>query len=158
MRVSLLALLALLALPLLVLTTAGCAKKSGGSATAAPAADVMGKVNVPKDDNSRSFAGKILSHDITNFTPSGGDGMKFVYKTLSFRNDNTWDADAVLGEGEDSVGCKEHGTWTMEAAKDEHTADMAWVRDHTTCPGRDQSATLRVNVSIAKGEYTISMR
>lgn len=152
--------LALIALPVLLLAP-GCKKKEDKTETtssSAPSADVLGKVNVPNDDNSKAFAGKILTHDVSNFTPSDGYGMKFVYKTLHFSNDNTWMAEAIVGEGDESVGCKESGTWTMDAASDEHTADMSVKMDKTTCPGRQQSDMMRLNVNIAKGEYAISIR
>ena len=145
-------------LPVLLLSTPGCKKKEDKTETAAPSADVLGKVDIPKDDNSKAFAGKILTHQVTNFTPADGYGMKFVYKTLTFVNDNTWNADAVVGEGDESFGCKESGTWTMEAASDEHTANMEWKMSKTTCSGRQQSDMMRVNVSIAKGDYSISRR
>lgn len=150
----------LAALPLLLLAAPACKKKEDNTAPAAsaPSADVLGKVDVPNDDLSKAFAGKILTHVVTNYTLADGNGMKFVYKSLTFSNDNTWWSDAVIGEGDDSVGCKEQGTWSMESASDEHTANVSLKMDKTTCPGREQSGMTRLNVNIAKGEYTISGR
>ena len=147
-------------LPVLLLTfvaAPGCKKKETETAPAANT-DVLGNVNIPKDDNSKAFAGKILTHDITNFTPADGYGMKFMYKNLHFKNNNSWGADAVLGSGDESVDCHEAGTWTMEPATDEHTADVNVVLSDTTCPGRQSKNIMRLNVNIAKGEYTISLR
>ncbi len=147
------------ALVLGLLLAPGCKKKEAETAPAAnTSADVLGKVSIPAGDTSKAFAGKILTHDVTNFTPGDGYGMKFVYQSLKFYNDNTWLAEAVIGQGDDSVACKEHGTWTMDEAKDDHTADMSWKLEHTTCPGRENQNMIRVNVNIEKGEYTISLR
>lgn len=148
------------ALPLFLLAGAGCGKKADNTAPASSGAssDVLGKAEVPSDSVSKAFAGKILTHVVTNYTLADGNGMKFVYKSLTFSNDNGWVADAVIGEGEDSLGCKEQGTWSMEAASDEHTANVSLQMDKSSCPGREQSGTTRLNVYIAKGEYTISGR
>ena len=137
----------------------GCKKKETTTAPAAnTSAEVLGKVQIPAGDDSKAFAGKILTHEVTNFTPGDGYGMKFKYSSLKFYNDNTWLAEATLGEGDDSVACKEHGTWTMDTATTEHTADMSWKLEHTTCPGRESLNMIRVTVNIEKGEYTISRR
>lgn len=151
---------ALSALLLLALVAApGCKKKETTTAPAAnAAADALGNVDIPKDATSKTFAGKILTHDVTNFAPTDSYAAKLVYKTLHFKNNNSWGADAVLGVGEDSVGCHESGTWTMEPASDDHTADVNVKITDTTCPGRQQQNMMRLHVHIEKGEYTISVR
>ncbi len=137
----------------------GCGKKDTETAPSAGASnDALGKVDVPDDANSKAFAGKILANQVTGYSPADGYGMKFVYKTLTFRNDNSWSADAILGEGEDSVACIERGTWTMDVATDEHTADMSWKLEDTTCPGRQSQNMMRVNVHIEKGVYSLQNR
>lgn len=147
-------------IPVLLLglvVTPGCKKKETTTAPAASNVD-LGKVVIPAGEASKAFAGKILTHDVTNFTPADTYGAKFSYRTLKFYNDNTWLAEATLVGQDASVDCKEHGTWTMEEAKDEHNADMSWKLVNTTCPGRESLNMMRVNVNIEKGEYTISFR
>lgn len=146
-----------LVLALAFIVTPGCKKKEAAT-TASPNADVLGDVNIPKDDNSKMFATRILQRPITDFSPVDSMGAKLIYKTLTFKNNNAWIAESVLGVGDESVNCTESGLWSMDAATDDHTANMTWDVNKTTCPGRSESNTIRVNVNIEKGEYTISRR
>lgn len=142
-----------------LLALAACGnKKAAPAAAAAGGGDLLGNVAVPDDKASEAFATKILTHQITNFSPADNTGLKFVYKTMTFKNDNSWVADAYLGEGQDSIGCEEKGTWKMEPAIDDHNANMEWSLSKSTCPGRPQENIMRVKVTIAQGQYDIKVR
>lgn len=143
-----------------ILVLSGCGKKNTPAAggEAAGGGNLLGNVQIPDDANSRAFAEKLLTHQVTNFSPADNTGLKFAYKTLTFKNDNSWVADAYIGEGQDSIGCEERGSWTMDAADDEHNATMQWTLKKSTCPGRPQENIMRVKVTIEKGEYDIKIR
>lgn len=142
-----------------LLALGGCGKKTPPAAAAGGSGgDLLGNVAIPDDKLSRAFAEKLLTHPVTNFTPADNTGLKFAYKTLTFKNDNSWVADAYIGDGQESVGCEERGSWKMDAAEDEHNAIMQWTLNKSTCPGRPQENILRVKVTIAQGEYDIKIR
>lgn len=147
-------------LPLLLVSLVACGPKKSDGAGASPAAgqDVEMPTDVPKDENSQAFARKLMKNQATNFKPTDASGASFVYKTLTFKPDMSWRAEAVMEADGETMDCAEMGSWTMDAADDEHSAMMTWKLGKTTCAGRPENNTMRVKVRIEKGEYTIQVR
>jgi hypothetical protein len=149
--------------PAILLTTLalfGCAPKhtGGGAAATSSPAESGGSVSnakVPDDATSKAFAEKLLKFQAKDFRPADNNGAGFIYKTITFRDDNTWVAEAQMSADDETVDCKEAGTWTMDPAADEHTASMEWKLDKTTCAGRPENNIMRVKVGIDQGEYRI---
>lgn len=143
---------------LLPLLACGDKKAPASSGSSAPAAESVDGAKIPADANSKAFAAKLIRVDAKDFEPSDASGAKFVYKTVDFRNDNTWWAEAQMTADGESFDCKEQGTWEMDPAMDDHTAEMTWKLARSTCAGRPQEATMRVKVGIEQGEYRIVFR
>ena len=142
---------------------AGCAKKA--ETKTAPAADnaaakeeAIEGARFPNDDLSRSFVERLIRVDAKDFRPTDAGTTMFIYKTIDFKNDNTWTAQAMFSADGESVDCKESGTWEMDKASSEHTAPMTWQLTQSRCPGRPQEQTMRMEVTIEKGEYTVKVR
>jgi hypothetical protein len=138
-----------------------CGKKDAPAASSGDAAvsgNAAAGASIPDDANSRAFAEQLVKTAVHNFSPADNTGMAFVYVTLTFRSDNTWVALSRLGDGDESVDCKETGTWTMEPATSASSAAMEWKLTETTCPGRPKNNIMRAMVSIEGGEYRISFR
>ena len=145
----------------LVLALTGCGeKKPAASPSAGGAANlVTDATKIPKDDNSRTFAERLLRNPAKDFKPTDANtGAKFIYNELNFKPDNTWAANATMYAGGEEIACAERGEWAMEAASDANTADMVWTVTYTNCPSRPQNNIMRLNVHIEKGEYTFQFR
>ncbi len=152
----------ILPLATLVLFTA-CAKKAEAPKAAAAQYDAAAEEPVegakhPDDANSKSFVERLIRVEAKDFKPTDATGAGFVYKTLDFRNDNTWFAQAQMTADGETFDCKEEGTWEMDAALDEHTAPITTKLTRTSCAGRPDNEVLRLKVKIEKGEYTIVFR
>lgn len=149
---------------LLVLAPAllvGCAKKAEpktAPAQDAPKGETVEGAKFPDDKTSAAFAEKLIRVEAKDFKPTDASGAGFKYKTIDFRNDNTWWAEAEMTADGETIDCKEQGTWEMDAATDENTAPMTWKLSRTTCAGRPSEAIMRVKVNIEKGEYRIVFR
>lgn len=145
---------------LAVLCLVACGKKdapasSGGeNAKAASAASA----DVPKDQNSQDFATWLINHPVHSFKPVDNGGASFVYVTMSFRADNSWVTTARMGDGEDTIECKEEGTWTMEPAESAAVAMMTWHMTRSTCPGRPPETIMRTKVAADGTDYRIYFR
>jgi hypothetical protein len=150
-----------LPLATLLLLTA-CAKKAdapkASAEAAGPAEESIEGAQYPADPNSKSFVERLIRVEAKDFRPTDAPGAAFVYKTIDFRNDNTWTAQAVMTADGESFDCKEQGTWEVDPAMDENTASMTTKLTKTSCAGRPDSETLRLKVKIEKGEYTIVFR
>lgn len=146
-------------LPFLLLTLFACGGASKKDVGTSPAAEsVEMPKDIPQDAASQAFARKLMKNQVVNFRPTDASGASFVYKTLTFKPDNSWDAESGMEADGETIECREVGSWTMDAAEDEHTAMMTWTLGKTTCPGRPEQGKLRVKVHIEKGEYTIQIR
>lgn len=139
---------------------AACGKKEepASSGSTAAADNAAAGANVPNDANSKAFAAELIKNPVHNFAPSDNSGARFVYVTLTFAKDNTWIALSRLGEGDESVDCKEMGTWTMDPATSATSATMEWKLTETTCPGRPKNNIMRASVNMEGGDYKISFR
>lgn len=148
-----------------LLLLSACAKKddapqSSGQAAASAASqeESIEGAKFPNDKTSEAFAERLIRVEAKGFRPTDAPGAAFVYKTLDFRNDNTWFAQAQMSAGGETIDCKEEGTWEMDPAMDEHTAALTTKLTRTSCAGRPENETLRLKVKIEKGEYTIVFR
>jgi len=149
---------AFLALSTLILAP-GCKKKEAETAPAAGAGNVLKGATLPEGDDAKAFATTLMTHKAVDIKPTDNGDMPFVYKTLAFSAENNgWLADAVLGQGADSIPCQEIGTWKIEEVKSPSTAVMTWSVNKTTCAGRAPQNTMRVEVTIKDGNYDVSMR
>lgn len=142
----------------LVLTSA-CGKKNTGGDAAAGATDVLKGATLPDDANARAFAANLVTHKAIDIRPTDSGEMSFIYKSLSFTGENNgWLAEAVLGQGQDSIACQEIGDWKVESAESADTATMVWTLNKTTCAGRAANNVMRVKVTIKDGNYDIAFR
>lgn len=144
-----------------ILLAAACGEKTETNTAAAadaPQAESIDGATVPGDEASRSFATSLVRTNVTNFKPTDAAGAKFVYKTVDFRGDNTWEAAAEMSADGETIECRESGTWEMDAAESATTANMTWAMTKSTCAGRPDTDNLRLKVTVAKGEYTIVFR
>lgn len=140
----------------------GCGDKKEAPASSgdeAQKASSTAGVDAPKDKNSQEFVRNLIDHPVHNFSPSDTSGLKFTYVTLTFAADNTWMALARLGEGDDSMDCKEMGTWTMDPAESATVATMEWKLTKSTCAGRPQANIIRAKVNqTSAADYNIQIR
>lgn len=143
----------------LVLALTGCGEKKPASASAGGGNSenlVTGDTKVPNDENSRSFAERLLRNPAKDFKPTDNNsGAKFIYHELNFKPNNTWVANATMYADGEEIDCVERGEWQMEAASDANTAEMTWTLNYTNCPSRPQNNIMRVKVHIEKGDYTV---
>lgn len=143
-----------------LLALTGCGdKKPAASTSAASESLITAETNIPKDENSRAFAERLLKHDAQNFKPTDNNtGASFIYNTVSFKPNNNFQADATMVAQGEEIKCVERGTWEMEAADSASTATMMWRVNYTNCPGRPAENVLRLKVTIEKGAYEIAFR
>lgn len=140
-----------MALPL-ALILAACGPKEA-PVEAAPAE--VGP-QVPDDASSRKFAEKLLTLQIISWSPSDGGAVQFMYNTLSFKRNNTWNGDANVSILDEEMACQESGGWVMDPAQSDNTANVEMTVEKTSCPGRDIGAKIRVEASILQdGSYKL---
>ena len=149
-------------IPLLVLSlflAPGCGKKKATTGGGAASADrVTAQTKIPDDAKSKAFAEKLLTQIVQDFKPSDNSEAQFVYRTVTFQPDNSWQAVAQMTAQGETIDCQELGEWSMDPADDEHTAAMEWKVNKTTCAGRPETGMLRLKVTIEGGEYNIKFR
>ncbi len=134
----------------LALVLAACGPKE---ASVQAAAEVVGP-QVPDDASSRKFAEKLLALQILNWSPSDGGAVQFMYNTLTFKRDNTWQADANVSILDEEMACQEGGTWAMDPAQSDNTAFVDVAVEKSTCPGREPPTTIRIEANIlGDGSY-----
>lgn len=136
----------------------GCGKKNEPASGGEAAASSGVKANVPGDANSQAFAKAILSTPVRSFRPVSAGEVEFTYVTMTFKEDNSWLALAKMGAGDETVDCKEAGTWIMEPAESATTAMMEWKVANTDCPGRPANNIMRTKVVVKDGKYEIYFR
>ena len=117
------------------------------------------KTKLPGDATSKSFGEKLLAAKIVDFEPPGDGGLPFIYETLVFKADNTWEAEAYLDAGDERMDCTESGTWTMDKAESDTVAPVNWVVEKTDCPAREKGKKARAQLSIqSDGDVTAEFR
>ena len=143
----------------LIFTGACGKKKPAETAPTDGGGNVLKGATLPDDENARAFAKNLLTHKATDIRPMDNGEMPFIYKTLSFTAENNgWQADAVLGQGQDSIPCQELGAWKIESAESAEVATMTWTLNKTTCAGRAPNNVMRVQVTLKDGAYDIAFR
>jgi hypothetical protein len=133
-----------MALPLAFLLAACGPKEAAVEAAPAQAAGP----NVPDDGSSRKFGEKLVNLQVVAWSPSDGGAVQFMYNSLAFRRDNTWQADATVSILDEEVSCQENGAWTMDPAQSDNTATVELTVGKTSCPGRDVGTSIRLEASI----------
>jgi hypothetical protein len=137
----------------------GCKKKEAETSPAEGGGGVLKGAMVPDDDNAKAFARNLVTHKATDIRPMDNGEMSFIYKSLTFTAENNgWMADAVVGQGQDSLPCQELGDWKIESADSETSATMVWTLNKTTCAGRAPNNVMRVKVTIVNGNYDVAFR
>jgi hypothetical protein len=144
----------------LFLTLTGCGeKKPANTAASSASAGVTDETKIPDDDMSRAFANRLIGNPIRDFKPTDNSDALFIYKTMTFKANNAWNAQGELTAQGEKVECVERGTWKMDGASANDTATMEWAVDYTNCPGRPANNIMRVKVNISQsGVYTIQFR
>lgn len=137
-------------LPLLVLLAA-CGEKAppanAGSASSESApANVSG---APSDGASQSFARALVGLDIKDFSASGAAGATFVYRSFRFNPDGTFAADGFVKIEDESMDCRESGTWAMDPADSATVASVSWKVADTNCAGRESGAETRAKIDLS---------
>lgn len=147
-----------LALTALVLLTACGKKDTPTESSGDAAASASSGAAVPADKDSQEFAKTLIATPVHNFSPADAGSVKFEYVTLTFKADNTWLAVSRMGIGDETIDCKEQGTWTMDPAERANTATMEWKLSETTCPGRPTENIMRTKVVFKEGKPEIFFR
>ncbi|MCP4803715.1 MAG: hypothetical protein GY913_14965 [Proteobacteria bacterium] len=136
-----------------------CGEKEETSTAAADEAATPSSDVVPDDKASQQFAKKLYDLDIKRFRPVEGDGIKLEYDSFSFSPDGSWFATGAVSVADETMECKERGTWTMETAVDSDTADMGWTVEDTSCAGREAGAEQRLQMTILdNGQFKVKFR
>jgi hypothetical protein len=144
-------------IPSLFLLLVACGDKAAPVEAAPEAAPVGPKI--PDDAQSHRFAEKLMALQISDWAPDDSGDVEFKYTRLTFNPDNTWVATGYVAVIDERVDCKEVGSWQMDPAESETTANMTWTIEKTTCPGREAGRELRLSMSIlANGQFKVKMR
>lgn len=140
-------------------TLVACGEKEESSTSAVEEATESASTVVPADKVSQAYGKRLFSAEITRFKPVDGGGADFVYDDLTFKPDGSWSANGKVTIADESMECKEMGTWTMDPAESESQATLSWTVDKTNCAGREDGTTLRAMLILDKdGSYTVKMR
>lgn len=143
----------------LVLTGCGDKKPAANNGTASSGAAVTENTKVPDDDNSRAFAEKLLSKDVVDFKPTDNNSdAAFIYKTVHFKANNSWEAAAKMYAQGEEIDCAERGTWEMDAATSSNSANVTLTVNYTNCPGRPANNIMRLNFTFDNGGWRIGFR
>ena len=131
-----------------------CGEKAAppaSSATATPRV-TLDNVDIPGDSKSKAFAMRLLATPLSELQPTDAAGAKFVYKTMTFSNGNTWSADAYLYYAAEDIqiDCKESGTWSMTPAESNELAGVNWKVEKTDCSGREAGGETRAMLTLGK--------
>ena len=143
-----------------LLFTGACKKKEPETAVIESTGPVLKGAMVPDTENAKGFARNMVTHDAAWIRPTDGAGASFQYKSIKFTPENNgWSAEAVMGDGAESVACTEIGSWEIQEADSENSAIVALKMNKTTCAGRPETSTMRMKINIdATGKYTVEMR
>jgi hypothetical protein len=115
-------------------------------------------IEIPDDAKSKAFAARLVGLEMKDWSPSDAGVIQLRYVRMSHKADNTWNADAHVSDGDEEVSCQESGTWTMDAAESESTAEVTWFLHKTNCPGRNVQTKSRGQVTITQeGKFKVAM-
>lgn len=143
----------------LIAALTACGEKEPTSTAAAEEAKSEESSVVPGDKASQQFAKKLFDLDVKRFRPAEGDGIKLEYDSLKFSPDGSWFATGAVSVADESMECKERGSWSMDTAIDSDTADMSWTIEDTSCAGREAGAEQRVQMTILdNGQFKVKFR
>lgn len=109
--------------------------------------------NVPADKTSQAFADQLLKTTGKGFSPNA---MGLTYTSITFNADNTFRADGLVSVMDEEMDCIETGTWNMDAASSETTANMDWTITSTDCPSRQAPIQLRLQLVLTGTEAGIN--
>ena len=82
--------------------------------------------------------------------------MGLTYTSITFNADNTFRADGLVSVMDEEMDCIETGTWNMDAASSETTANMDWTITATDCPSRQAPIQLRLQLVLTGTEAGIN--
>jgi len=145
---------------LIILLLTSCAKggESNSSGQSSPPSGRQIGANLPADDTSRNFIDGFIGLDIQDFRPGSSSGAILTYDNLTFRPDESWQADGSIRIGEDQMECSESGHWTMQPAESSTEATVTWTVDNSSC-SRGAGIELRALISLLDdGAYRIAFR
>ena len=142
--------------PILALLLAtGCGSKDGETTTAPAQAAV--KPTTPGDANSDRFAMDLVGLSLSNIRPMSAGSARFVYDTLDFQPDNTWQGVGYIEIAGERMDCTESGTWSMEPAESSSVAVMIWTVQSTDCINQTEGDR-RYRVTISGGSISLEYR
>lgn len=145
-----------------LLAFAACAKEKPAVSKAEKVVDREGGITddtkVPADADSRKFADHLVRNPLTNFSPTDGGAAGFKWTEVKFGPKNHWIAQAILTADGESINCVESGDWSMDKADSDHTATVALRTEKTTCPGRNDAAVYRMQMTWEKDDYNVVFR
>ena len=151
--------LALTALALLLPAAADAKKKKSDTSEASAEAAPDVTPDVPGDKNSEKFAASLVGLSIDRFSPTdSASGAKFLYTSLNFNPDNTWEASGYVEMMDERMECTEGGTWTMDPAESATVATMTWTINQTDCVSRENGHATRYRVTIEGGRIDVEYR
>lgn len=109
--------------------------------------------NVPKDKVSEAYAAALIETTGRGFSPNA---MGLTYQTITFAADNSWSADGVVSVMDEEMDCIEKGTWMMDPAQSETSANMTWTITSTDCPSRVAPIEMRLQLILTGTEAGIN--
>jgi hypothetical protein len=125
---------------------------AAAAAEAAPSGASLDGAKLPGDAASRSFAKRLVTTPIVDFSPTEGGGIAFTWTRVTFGGDNAWRAEGRMRDPEgETVSCTESGTWELEPAESEGVAIVALAQAQGDCPGRPSTGTARYRL-LAEGD------
>ena len=117
-------------------------------------------MTLPAGSDARKFAQNLIDTEIADFKPTGvGGSVQFVYETLAFTGDGTWNAQAAVEANFESIPCAESGDWTLEDAESASVGTITWTVSKTNCAMRETGESTRGQVTLGKGTgFSVAFR
>lgn len=109
--------------------------------------------NVPKDKVSEAYATALIETTGRGFSPNA---MGLTYQTITFAADNSWSAEGLVSVMDEEMDCVEKGTWMMDPAQSETSANMTWTVTSTDCPSRVAPIEMRLQLILTGTEAGIN--
>ena len=140
----------------LLLSIASAKQVPTSANTQAPQSGPSLTMALPSDPNASAFATLLVTAPVTDWSPL--DDRSFVYESLNFSGNGSFQANAALSAGGESVPCAESGQWTVEAVEAPITGTISMTLAATDCATRSADTTQRIRLSREGDRYRISYR
>lgn len=135
------------------LSTTGCGpKKAATSSTEAKSA------STPSTSGLTKFQTNLVETKISDWEPTSNTGAQFLYNTLQFDGDGTWNAQGVVKANFEEFECTESGSWSVTSEESATSGTVLWDVKKTDCITREVGTEVRTHFDLSGGKYQISFR